>query len=117
TSFRGLDNANYYRQTDAGEYIDVTGVGNAINTSVPAVRRLIMDSLRYWANDVQIDGFRFDLAATLGRDERHEFQSDHPLLLEIIDDPELRGVKMIAEPWDVGMGGWQVGKFPSSPNG
>ena len=62
-----------------------------MNTSVPAVRRLIMDSLRYWANDVQIDGFRFDLAATLGRDAEHEFQTDHPLLLEIIDDPQLGG--------------------------
>jgi glycogen operon protein len=117
TSLRGLDNANYYRQTDKGQYVDVTGCGNSLNTAVPAVRRLILDSLRYWANDVQIDGFRFDLAVTLGRDSDHEFQTDHPLLLEIIDDPQLRGVKMIAEPWDVGMGGWQVGRFPSSPNG
>ncbi len=71
---------------------------------VPAVRRLILDSLRYWANDVQIDGFRFDLAATLGRDAEHEFQPDHPLLRAILDDPQLGGVKMIAEPWDVGHG-------------
>jgi glycogen operon protein len=117
TSFRGLDNANYYRQTDKGEYIDVTGVGNSINTSVRAVQRFILDSLRYWANDVQVDGFRFDLAATLGRDADHDFQTEHPLLLEILDDPQLEGVKMIAEPWDVGMGGWQVGHFPESPNG
>ncbi len=111
-SYRGIDNAGYYRQTDDGEYIDVTGCGNSLNTSVPAVRRMIMDSLRYWANDVQIDGFRFDLAAELGRDAEHEFQKDHPLLLEILDDPQLGGVKMIAEPWDLGLGGWQVGNFP-----
>ncbi|MBC7590723.1 MAG: glycogen debranching enzyme, partial [Salinibacterium sp.] len=72
-----------------------------------------LDSLRYWANDVQIDGFRFDLAATLGRNEANEFDPEHPLLLAIRDDPQLQGVKMISEPWDVGMGGWQVGKFPA----
>jgi glycogen operon protein len=71
-----------------------------------------MDSLRYWANDVQIDGFRFDLAATLGRDATGEFTSEHPLLYEIVDDPKLRDVKKIAEPWDVGPGGWQTGNFP-----
>jgi len=112
SSFRGIDNTNYYRQTPDGEYLDVTGCGNSINTATPAAARLILDSLRYWANDVQVDGFRFDLAVTLGRDEENEFQPDHPLLLAIRDDPQLQGVKMIAEPWDVGMGGWQVGKFP-----
>src|SRR5690606_28482285 len=106
-------NAGYYRHDGTGDYVDVTGCGNSVNTSVPAVRRLIMDSLRYWANEVQVDGFRFDLAATLGRDERHVFQPHHPLLHEILDDPLLGGVKMIAEPWDVGAGGWQVGAFPA----
>ncbi|MCU1412458.1 MAG: glgX [Rhodoglobus sp.] len=112
TSLRGLDNKNYYRQTPDGEYVDVTGCGNSVNTATAAARRLVLDSLRYWANEVQVDGFRFDLAATLGRDAANEFQPEHPLLLAIRDDPQLSDVKIIAEPWDVGMGGWQVGKFP-----
>lgn len=112
TSLRGIDNASYYRQMDDGNYIDVTGCGNTINFGKPAAQRLILDSLRYWANEVQIDGFRFDLMATLGRDENVHFQREHPLLEAIITDPQLQGVKMISEPWDVGMGGWQVGNFP-----
>jgi glycogen operon protein len=112
TSLRGLDNANYYRQDDEGNYIDVTGCGNTIDFSKGAARNLVLDSLRYWANDVQIDGFRFDLMATLGRDENVEFQRDHPLLVAILDDPELQDVTVVSEPWDVGMGGWQVGNFP-----
>ncbi|WP_213814956.1 glycogen debranching protein GlgX [Glaciihabitans sp. dw_435] len=112
TSLRGLDNASYYRQMDDGDYIDVTGCGNTVNFALPAAQRLVLDSLRYWANEVQIDGFRFDLAATLGRDENVDFDPEHPLLDAILHDPALEGVKMIAEPWDVGMGGWQVGNFP-----
>jgi glycogen operon protein len=111
TSLRGLDNRAYYRQTADGAYIDVTGCGNAVDTSTDAAARLVLDSLRYWANDVQIDGFRFDLAATLGRDEEHRFTPDHPLLQAIVEDPQLAGVKKIAEPWDVGLGGWQTGNF------
>jgi glycogen operon protein len=113
TSLRGLDNDAYYRQTDSGDYIDVTGCGNSLDTSHPTARRLVMDSVRYWANEVQIDGFRFDLAVTLGRDEDHEYTPDHPLLTDIISDPALAGVKLISEPWDVGMGGWQTGNFPT----
>ncbi len=113
TSLRGLDNASYYRQNHEGHYIDVTGCGNTVNVSTPAAQRLILDSLRYWTNDVQIDGFRFDLMATLGRDQNVEFQRDHPLLDAILHDPQLANAKMIAEPWDVGMGGWQVGNFPN----
>ena len=112
TSLRGLDNASYYRQQVDGGYIDVTGCGNTVNTATPAVQRLILDSLRYWANEVQIDGFRFDLAAALGRDAAHHFDPQHPLLTAIASDPLLAGVKLIAEPWDVGMGGWQLGNFP-----
>jgi len=112
SSLRGLDNRAYYRQTAAGEYVDVTGCGNSLNTATPAAARLVLDSLRYWANEVQIDGFRFDLAVTLGRNAEHEFDPEHPLLSAILDDPALQGVKMIAEPWDVGLGGWQVGHFP-----
>ncbi|WP_165067623.1 glycogen debranching protein GlgX [Marisediminicola senii] len=113
TSLRGLDNANYYRQMSDGDYIDVTGCGNTVDFSTPAAQRLVLDSLRYWANDVQIDGFRFDLAPALGRDDHARYDPQHPLLTAIVTDPELAGVKMISEPWDLGMGGWQVGNFPA----
>ena len=112
TSFRGIDNATYYRQSDDGTYIDVTGCGNSVNTSEPVVARLILDSLRYWVHEMGVDGFRFDLAVTLGRDARHEYTPDHPLLHAIVSDPSLAGIKMIAEPWDTGLGGWQTGNFP-----
>ncbi|TBN56224.1 glycogen debranching enzyme GlgX [Glaciihabitans arcticus] len=112
TSLRGLDNANYYRQDATGAYIDVTGCGNTVDFSKDAAQRLVLDSLRYWANDVQVDGFRFDLMATLGRDEKVEYQREHPLLTAILGDPQLQDSVMISEPWDVGMGGWQVGNFP-----
>ncbi|WP_346231900.1 glycogen debranching protein GlgX [Parafrigoribacterium mesophilum] len=112
TSLRGLDNATYYRHSADGRYIDVTGCGNTVNFALDIPQRLLLDSLRYWANDVQIDGFRFDLAAALGRDENVNYRRDHPLLESIVNDPELAAVKMIAEPWDVGAGGWQVGNFP-----
>jgi glycogen operon protein len=112
SSFRGIDNASYYRQTPDGQYIDTTGCGNTLNYELDVTQRLVLDSLRYWANEVQVDGFRFDLAATLGRGAGAEFSPEHPLLHAIIDDPALQGVKMISEPWDVGMGGWQVGNFP-----
>ena len=111
TSLRGIDNSAYYRQTDDGAYIDVTGCGNSLDTSTDAAARLVLDSLRYWAVDVQVDGFRFDLAPTLGRDAEHTFTPDHPLLRAIVEDPLLADVKKIAEPWDVGMGGWQTGNF------
>jgi glycogen operon protein len=113
SSFRGLDDANYYRHMPDGAYFDTTGCGNSLDFSLPAAQRLVLDSLRYWANEVQIDGFRFDLAATLGRDEGAVFTPEHPLITAIAADPQLEGVKLIAEPWDVGMGGWQVGNFPS----
>ena len=112
SSFRGLDDASYYRHHADGEYIDVTGCGNTVDFSRPVTQRMVLDSLRYWANEVQIDGFRFDLTATLGRDEHGDFDPQHPLLEAIVSDPGLEGVKMIAEPWDVGDGGWQVGAFP-----
>ncbi|MCU1417064.1 MAG: glgX [Schumannella sp.] len=113
TSLRGLDDANYYRHDASGDYVDVTGCGNTVDFSTPAAQRLVLDSLRYWHRDVQVDGFRFDLTATLGRDENVEFDPQHPLLDAIVNDPSLEGAKMIAEPWDVGAGGWQVGNFPS----
>jgi glycogen operon protein len=111
TSLRGVANRDYYRQTDDGGYIDVTGCGNTVDTSTDAAARLVLDSLRYWARECQVDGFRFDLASALGRDAAHSFTADHPLLRAIADDPLLQDVKLIAEPWDVGMGGWQTGGF------
>jgi glycogen operon protein len=112
SSLRGLDDSSYYRHNADGTYLDVTGCGNTVDFSLPAAQRLVLDSLKYWANDVQIDGFRFDLTATLGRDANADFDPQHPLLEAIVADAELAGVKMIAEPWDVGPGGWQVGNFP-----
>lgn len=112
TSFRGIDNASYYRQDGSGALIDLTGCGNTVNFGHPAPQRLVLDSLRYWAEEVQIDGFRFDLATTLGRGENGSFSREHPLLRAILDEPALQGVKLFAEPWDLGPGGWQTGNFP-----
>ncbi len=112
-AFRGLDNRAYYRTTpDApGHYADVTGTGNTLDTTHPAVLRMVMDSLRYWVTEMHVDGFRFDLAATLGRDP-WDFDPRARLLTAIGQDPVLSQVKLIAEPWDLGMGGFQVGGFP-----
>ncbi|WBU39137.1 glycogen debranching protein GlgX [Homoserinibacter sp. YIM 151385] len=112
SSLRGLDDGAYYRRMEDGSYIDTTGCGNTLDTSHPAAARLVLDSLRYWAGEVRVDGFRFDLMASLGRDEHHAFDPEHPLLRAILDDPVLADTKLIAEPWDVGIGGWQVGGFP-----
>ena len=111
TSLRGIDNARYYRQQPDGAYIDTTGCGNTLDTSVDAAGRLVLDSLRYWSEELQVDGFRFDLATSLGRDASHTFTPEHPLLQAIRSDPALDGAKLIAEPWDVGLGGWQTGNF------
>ena len=109
-SLRGLDNLEYY-WTDHGTFLDVTGTGGTLDPRSRHVMDLILSSLRYWVQEMHVDGFRFDLAATLGRDE-NGFSHDHPLLRAILTDPVLRGVKLIAEPWDVGTGGWQTGNFP-----
>lgn len=111
-SYRGLDNSSYYRQDDNGNYHDTTGCGNSLNFGNPHVLQLVMDSLRYWTTEMQIDGFRFDLMATLARNEINHFDSNHPLLQAMQHDPQLRDSKLIAEPWDVGLGGWQTGHFP-----
>ncbi len=111
-SMRGIDHASYYRLTeDLRDDYDVTGCGNSVNTSSPAVRQLIMDSLRYWVQHMGVDGFRFDLATTLLRDERHHVVHDHPLKREIDSDPVLSQVKLIAEPWDIGPYGYQLGGY------
>ncbi len=112
-SFRGIDNPAYYRLVpdDPRYYIDYTGTGNTLNMRHPRVLQLIMDSLRYWVLEMHVDGFRFDLAATLAR-ELHEVDRLGAFLDIIHQDPILSQVKLIAEPWDLGEGGYQVGKFP-----
>jgi len=112
-SFRGIDNPVYYRTVPDNPryYMDYTGTGNTLNMRHPRVLQLIMDSLRYWVLDMHVDGFRFDLAATLAR-ELHEVDRLGAFLDIIHQDPVLSQVKLIAEPWDLGEGGYQVGKFP-----
>src|SRR5213596_2187933 len=111
-SFRGIDNRSYYRLMDQPRYyMDTTGCGNTLNMRHPRVLQLIMDSLRYWVLEMHVDGFRFDLAATLAR-ELHEVDRLGAFLDIIHQDPILSQVKLIAEPWDLGEGGYQVGKFP-----
>ncbi len=112
-SFKGLDNAAYYRLVDGGEehYFDTTGTGNSLLMRSPAVLQLIMDSLRYWVTEMHVDGFRFDLASTLAR-QFAEVDKLSAFFDIIHQDPVLSQVKLIAEPWDVGEGGYQVGGFP-----
>jgi isoamylase len=112
-SFRGIDNASYYRLSpdDPRYYFDSTGTGNSLNMRHPRVVQLIMDSLRYWVLEMHVDGFRFDLASTLAR-ELFEVDKLSTFFEVIQQDPVISQVKLIAEPWDLGQGGYQVGKFP-----
>ncbi|MEU9097595.1 glycogen debranching protein GlgX [Streptomyces sp. NPDC048361] len=111
-SFRGLDNAQYYRLADDARYYeDTTGTGNSLLMRSPHVLQLIMDSLRYWVTEMHVDGFRFDLAATLAR-QFHEVDRLSSFFDLVQQDPVVSQVKLIAEPWDVGEGGYQVGNFP-----
>jgi glycogen operon protein len=112
-SFRGIDNAAYYRLSTENRryYTDFTGCGNTLNMLNPRVLQLIMDSLRYWVLDMHVDGFRFDLASTLAR-ELHEVDKLGAFFDIVHQDPVLSQVKLIAEPWDLGEGGYQVGNFP-----
>ncbi|MFI8929707.1 glycogen debranching protein GlgX [Streptomyces sp. NPDC053474] len=111
-SLKGVDNHAYYHlQQDARRYADYTGCGNTLHVVRPQVLRLITDSLRYWVSEMGVDGFRFDLAAALAR-SFHDVDMLSPFLAVIAQDPVLRRVKLIAEPWDVGSGGYQVGAFP-----
>ncbi|MBT2503725.1 glycogen debranching protein GlgX [Curtobacterium sp. ISL-83] len=111
SSLRGVDGANRYRWAADDTYFDTTGCGNTLDTSVEATADLVVDSLRYWARDVQVDGFRFDLMASLARDADHVFDPAHPLLERIRNHPDLQDVLVIAEPWDVGPDGWKTGSF------
>ncbi len=112
-SFRGIDNSSYYRLVDDDRryYLDFTGTGNSLNMIQPRTIQLIMDSLRYWILEMHVDGFRFDLAATLAR-ELHEVDKLGGFFDVIHQDPVISQVKLIAEPWDLGQGGYQVGNFP-----
>ena len=112
-SFRGLDNQAYYRLEpgNPSAYVNDTGTGNTLNADHPRAQALVLDCLRYWSSELGVDGFRFDLATILGR-HAHGFSPEHPLLAAISADPELQGVKLVAEPWDPGPGGYQLGQFP-----
>ncbi len=112
-SFRGIDNRTYYflEPENPANYVDFTGTGNSLNVSNTQVLQMIMDSLRYWAIEMQIDGFRFDLASTLARN-LYSINMLSPFMNIIHQDPVLSGMKLIAEPWDIGPGGYQVGNFP-----
>lgn len=111
--FKGIDNRSYYRLTeDHRHYLDFTGTGNTLNASHPAMLRLVMDSLRYWVEEMHVDGFRFDLAPAIARNGAGGFDHRGPFLSAVAQDPVLKKVKMIAEPWDLGDHGYQVGGFP-----
>ena len=111
--FRGIDNAAYYRlrENDPQHYVDFSGCGNCLNTRHPQVLALVMDSLRYWITEMHVDGFRFDLASVLAR-ELHEMSRLSAFFDLVQQDPVVSQVKLIAEPWDVGEGGYQIGNFP-----
>ncbi|HEX2216142.1 MAG TPA: glycogen debranching protein GlgX, partial [Xanthobacteraceae bacterium] len=112
-SFKGIDNACYYwlKPDQARYYDDFTGTGNSLNLTHPRVLQMVMDSLRYWVQEMHVDGFRFDLCTTLAR-ESYGFDPGAGFLDAVRQDPVLSRVKLIAEPWDVGPGGYQVGNFP-----
>jgi len=114
-SFRGLDNASYYRLEgdDPRRYVNDTGTGNTLNLSHPRVLQMVMDSLRHWVEQFHVDGFRFDLATTLGR-RADGFDPDAGFFVALRQDPALARVKLIAEPWDIGPGGYQLGNHPPS---
>ncbi len=112
-SFRGIDQSSYYMsdQHNPSRYLDTTGCGNSLDFRRQTVIRMVLDSLRYWVTQIGVDGFRFDLAATLGRNGEH-FDPHHPFYMALVSDPVLQHVKLINEPWDVGPMGWQTGNFP-----
>jgi len=111
-SWRGLDNRAYYRLDERGRDIDVTGCGNTLDLRHPVVVRMVLDSLRYWVGQCHVDGFRFDLAVALARGRNDAYHPNHPFLVALRTDPVLSRVKLIAEPWDLGVHGWRTGQFP-----
>ena len=110
-SLRGIDNKSYYHLDDGRYYADYTGCGNTLNLEHPRTLQLVTDSLRYWVNEMHVDGFRFDLAPALGRPEG-PFEAANAFLAAMQQDPVLSRVKLIAEPWDLSPGGYQLGNFP-----
>ena len=111
--FKGLDNSAYYRlMHDRRHYENLTGCGNTVNCEHPQVRALIIDCLKYWVEEMHVDGFRFDLATVLARDATG-FNAESALFTALRDEPSLAYIKLIAEPWDVGLGGYQLGRFPA----
>ncbi len=112
-SYRGIDNDTYYWQDDHGNYLNWTGCGNLLNLSSDYTRKWVIDCLRYWVEECHVDGFRFDLATNLGRETPY-FTNQARLFSEIMEVPSLAKAKLIAEPWDIGEGGYQVGNFPAS---
>jgi isoamylase len=110
-SLRGIDNAHYYRLSDEGHYVDYTGCGNTLDARNPHVLQLLMDSLRYWVTEMHVDGFRFDLASALAR-SMHDVDKLSAFFDVVQQDPVVSQVKLVAEPWDIGEGGYQVGEFP-----
>ncbi len=112
-SLKGVDNATYYwLMPDPRFYLDFTGCGNSLRVATPQTARLVVDSLRYWVSELHVDGFRFDLASALGRVGKGEYDREAAFFQIIGQDPVLSRVKLIAEPWDIGLGGYQVGNFP-----
>lgn len=111
-SWRGLDNETYYRLDARGRDIDVTGCGNTVDLRQPLVARMVLDSLRHWVEHFHVDGFRFDLAPALARGRDDAYDRDHPFLVALQTDPVLSRVKLVAEPWDVGVHGWRTGQLP-----
>jgi glycogen operon protein len=111
-SFRGIDNKSYYRLQNGRHYVDYTGCGNTLNLAHPRTLQLVTDSLRYWVNEMHVDGFRFDLAPALGRREG-DFNQSSGFLSAVSQDPVLARVKLISEPWDLSPGGYQLGNFPA----
>jgi glycogen operon protein len=113
-AFRGIDNRVYYRvdPTDPGKYVDYTGCGNTLDATHPQVLKLVTDSLRYWVNEMHVDGFRFDLAPALARGQEGEIERISSFFAVVHQDPVLSRIKLIAEPWDIGHDGYQVGNFP-----
>jgi len=110
--YRGIDNASYYRlQDDRRRYLDFTGCGNTLNLTNPRVLQMVLDSLRFWVQELHVDGFRFDLTSALAR-EFHDFDVGSGFFDAISQDPVLSNVKLIAEPWDLGMDGYQLGNYP-----
>ena len=119
-SFKGFDNSSFYLfdrdeygAIDYHKYVNNSGCGNRVNTAFPYVLKMVMDALRYWVDDMGVDGFRFDLAASLGRDP-YEFSSMSGFFRTLRQDPVLADIKLIAEPWDIGHGGYRLGQFPSN---